>query len=161
MVAELLDGHPVPLTHREAVNHEEARFNVDGLAFSHRKFVAPVVNLRDQVFHLEAVERSQADQHLVEHYAQRPCVYFLAVAALFEELGAGVEGGPADAQVGARAVKDGRQPVVRDFCEEAHLSQVNRVEERLFLLPRKPLKLRLVREVKQDIGQLHVPVHDT
>ena len=47
------------------------------------KFVAAIIDFRDQILHLKAVERGQTDKHLIEHDTQSPCVYFLAVTALF------------------------------------------------------------------------------
>ena len=106
MIAELLDGDPIAFVHLETLNEEEASLHLDVLLQG--DLVATIVDLCNQILHLVAVERSQADQQLVEHHAQCPGVHLLVVAALLEKLGARVERGTTYTEVCVRSVEDRR-----------------------------------------------------
>ena len=85
MLTEFFDWDPIVLVHLEALNKEETSFDMDGLILG-GKFVATIVDFRDQVLHLITMERCHSNKHLVEHNTERPCVNLDTVASLLEEL---------------------------------------------------------------------------
>lgn len=97
MLVQLLHGDAVIFVHLKTLDHKEASLDADGLIETDH--VAAIVDFRNQVLHLEAVEGSQADEHLVKHHAQGPRINLLTVATLLQQLGARVEWSAADAQV--------------------------------------------------------------
>ena len=94
MLVELLYWDTVVLVHLKALDEEQARLDVN--RFVKADFVAPIINLCDQILHLKTVEWRDADEHFIEHYAECPSVDLLAITALFEQLWTRVERCAAD-----------------------------------------------------------------
>ena len=84
MLVELLYWDTVVLVHLKALDEEQARLDVN--RFVEADFVAPIINLCNQIFHLKTMEGSDAHEHLIEHYAKGPRVDLLTITALFEQL---------------------------------------------------------------------------
>ena len=89
MLVQLLNWDTVVFVHLEALDEEQARLDVN--RFVEADFVAPIINLCDQIFHLKTVEGRDADEHFIEHYSEGPSVDLLAITALFEQLWTRVE----------------------------------------------------------------------
>ena len=158
VLCQLFDWYTVVLVHLQTLNHEEACLDAGWLLQA--DLVATVIDLRDQILHLKTMERRHTDKHLVQHDAQGPRVYLCAVATLLKKLWTGVKRSTADGKVGVRAIKDGGKTEVTDLDLELHLGQVDLVQERLLLRLVQALQIGLVREVQQDIRELHVAMDD-
>ena len=94
MLVELLYWDTVVLVHLKALDEEQARLNVN--RFVETDFVAPIINLCYQIFHLKTVEGRDADEHFIEHNSEGPSVDLLTITALFKQLWTRVERCAAD-----------------------------------------------------------------
>ena len=66
MLCQLFDGNAVLFVHLHALDKEKTDLDADGLW--DWKFVAAVINLSNQIFHLIAVEGGHSNEHFVKHH---------------------------------------------------------------------------------------------
>ena len=85
MSSKFINRNPISFVHLHALSQKEARLNAD--RFRQTQLIAAIIDLGNEVFHLETMEWSDAHHHLVEHHTQGPSVHFGAVPAFLEELG--------------------------------------------------------------------------
>ena len=122
-------------------------------------FVAPVIDLPHQLLHVEAVEGRLADNQLEEDAAEGPRINLVSVPFTLQQLRRLVKRCADDGKLGFGFAHDSRQAPVRDLDLEVHFRQVDFLQELLLHDSSQLLELRLVWEVKQNVCQLHVPVH--
>ena len=157
MLAELLDWYPIIFVHLQTLDEEEASLDTDKFPLS-GELVATIVDFGDQIFHLIAMERCDANHHFIQHDSECPSVYLHTVTSLFEQLRARVEWSSADTQISICAIQNRAKPKIGDFDLEFNASQIYIVQESLFLLLRQTFHFGLVWEMKQDVCKLHVTV---
>ena len=115
MVEEVLCEDPVLLLRLECVKQKETSFNLDALTAFYCQFVATIVNLSNQLLHIEAVERCDANEKLEQDDTERPRIHRVIVCVSLEHLRGLVKWSPHNRLLGLCAIKDRRKTEVREF----------------------------------------------
>lgn len=121
---QLLQTNSVALVSLKTLGQEKSALNWQWLPCLHLVFA--LVDLRDQVFHLVAMEWRLTHQKLVANNSKRPYVNFVTVASLLKQLRGTVKRSPANTELRLCIIKNCTQSEIGDHCLEINFGQICR-----------------------------------